>query len=82
MQRQHLQAFFLDVVFFEVDLRVAGDHFLGELGVALLERPDGLMDRFLHGSRQPQQVALEIIEIAFEVFGHGSGEWRVVSGEW
>ncbi len=72
MQSEDLQTLFLDVVLFLVNHGIPDDYLLRQHDVAFLERADGLVDRFFHRGREHEQVALQIVEVSFQVFRHES----------
>ena len=81
VQRQQLEALLVDVVLFLIDLRITGDDRAGQLHVALPQRAHRPVDRRLDQPGQGEQVLLQVIQVALQVFGHNSGQWSVVSGE-
>ena len=65
---------FLDLALKRIDLRVAGDHLLGEQRVAPIERVDGVADLLLGEAAHLGDHAREILQIGVErlhrVFGN------------
>ncbi len=70
MQRQQLEALLVQVVLFLVDLPVAGDDLAGQVDVPLLQGADRLEHRGLRQPGQADEVALQFVEVALQVFGH------------
>ena len=71
VQGQDLEALFLDVVLLAGRSASSPSMTsLGQVGVALLQGADRLVDRLLDRGRQRQQVALQVLQIALQVLGH------------
>jgi hypothetical protein len=62
-------AFLVDRHFHAVDLVVLGGHRLGERGVAVHQRPDGLADLLFHQSAHLQHARADILELGVVLAG-------------
>jgi len=70
VQGEDFQAFLEHFVFELVDVRIARDDRLRGFGVAILQRTERFIDRFLDHPCLGEDHSLQIFEIACEMLGH------------